>query len=487
MTDRSDEMLASADLELDEGGWERLGIEPDLRQAVRSTHRRISDVDWRYRLAAAADPAFLERRSYEALDRYDDLLVFRLQSWPTFVSRAWVDELASASERLNRLLRSVPQRFFDNDPERVCEFYRFLDPSRLQVLLSEPNGIGTMASRGDFIDTADGLKLIEFNFTPSLGGWESTLLVSLQLESPPTRRFLAEHGLEARYTNTMERLFRWALREVRDRSLGDGREINVAFLFDPPEGKGSVRAPEGRGYFREEYRSACRHEGVAGDVFLAMNAEVTFDRYRLFYEGRRIHAVVDLTRRPTDTELYRCFKLGGLLLLNDPVDMILGDKRNLALLSEHTDSGLLSAEESELVRRYVPWTRRLDERQVERGGRRLPLRRLVLEEKDHMVLKRGMDYGGKGVRLGRVSSPEEWERVVDAALEEGVWVAQEALESRPYLYQNGERGCSPHDAIWGPFVFGDEYAGAILRVQPKAAGGAVNLSLEATEGVVLEA
>jgi hypothetical protein len=40
--------------------------------------------------------------------------------------------------------------------------------------------------------------------------------------------------------------------------------------------------------------------------------------------------------------------------------------------------------------------------------------------------------------------------------------------------------------VWGPFDFGDRYGGVILRMQPKAAGGAVNLSLHATAGIVLE-
>jgi hypothetical protein len=102
------------------------------------------------------------------------------------------------------------------------------------------------------------------------------------------------------------------------------------------------------------------------------------------------------------------------------------------------------------------------------------------------VLKDADAFGGAGVVLGRFASAEEWRRTLDRALAEGDWVVQEILEFLPYLYQSGEYGCSIHDVIWGPFVFGDRYGGVVLRMQPKAAGGAVNLSLSATEGIVLE-
>jgi hypothetical protein len=102
------------------------------------------------------------------------------------------------------------------------------------------------------------------------------------------------------------------------------------------------------------------------------------------------------------------------------------------------------------------------------------------------VLKQGMSYGGLGVAIGRFTPPERWRELGRQAAEEGGWVVQELAESLPYLYQTGERGCAPHDAIWGPFVFGDRYAGAFLRVQPKSAADVVNLTQHATQGALVD-
>jgi hypothetical protein len=102
------------------------------------------------------------------------------------------------------------------------------------------------------------------------------------------------------------------------------------------------------------------------------------------------------------------------------------------------------------------------------------------------VLKKAGGHGGSGVVLGRFAAPERWREALATALREGDWVVQETLESLPYLYQSGDYGCSIHDVIWGPFVFGNRYGGVVLRMQPAAAGGPVNLTLHATEGIVLE-
>jgi len=173
-------------------------------------------------------------------------------------------------------------------------------------------------------------------------------------------------------------------------------------------------------------------------------------------------------------------------LFNGPISIVLSDKRNLALLSQSQRSSLFSAEEQEVIRNHIPWTRLVAAERVEFHGEEVFLPDLLAAERNRLVLKEGRSFGGKGVHLGRATSAARWEEVARTALESGGWVVQERLESLPYLYQCGESGCAPHDVIWGPFVFGDTYGGVILRMQPQAAGGAVNLSLAATEGIVLE-
>jgi hypothetical protein len=207
---------------------------------------------------------------------------------------------------------------------------------------------------------------------------------------------------------------------------------------------------------------------------------------QVFFGPTRIHALLELAKDSGSPAIYRCFKAKQLLLFNGPTGLLLSDKRNLALLHENRSSGLLSPGEKETVRRYIPWTYRVTDQKVEFEGGEANLPDLLATARDRLVLKQGSNYGGKGVFLGRFTPAPRWDELVRQALESGDWVVQELLESRSYLYQCGDYGCAPHDVIWGPFVFGNTYGGVILRMQPKADGGAVNLSLTATEGIVFE-
>jgi hypothetical protein len=73
-------------------------------------------------------------------------------------------------------------------------------------------------------------------------------------------------------------------------------------------------------------------------------------------------------------------------------------------------------------------------------------------------------------------------------MEQGGWIVQEHVESRPYLYPP-RPGAEPvpQTVIWGLFCAGWQYAGGWLRMLPQGTGdGIVNSSRGAAEGGILE-
>lgn len=453
-------------------------------EKIRSTHLDLSQADWRFREYAQSREECLKRETYELLDRPNLLLSYRLQSWPTFIRKGTIARFAELSLHVARLIRQVPSLVFDNDPKKISEAYGIYNPTTLELLLDEPTGIETTLSRGDFIDTDDGMKCIEFNFTPSLGGWETSILAEMHLGIAPTARFVEEVGLDFTFTNTVGTLFEHILRTVENRGIPHDGEVNTAMVVTASEG--TVIPPEFTAYFNSEYSQVCRRHDLGGEMVLCFFSELKSVGGRLYRGDQPIHAVIELADEETDQEVYRCFKRGNLCLLNGPVSAILTSKFNVAFLSELADEGGLEEEDAERVRRHVPWTRRVTPQYVTYHGEMEFLPDLLLSRQEELVLKDVHLYGGKGVALGRATPPERWSQLVDSALGTGKWIVQELVHSRPYLYQAGEQGCSSHDVIWGPFVFGDHYAGLILRMQPQAVKGAVNLSLHATEGIVFE-
>jgi hypothetical protein len=86
-----------------------------------------------------------------------------------------------------------------------------------------------------------------------------------------------------------------------------------------------------------------------------------------------------------------------------------------------------SAEERQVFRRHVLWTRLLaDRRTLLPDGQTGSLLEYVHRERETLVLKPNRSYGGKGVVLGHLLAQGEWEAAVGQALADGDrWVVQQ--------------------------------------------------------------
>jgi hypothetical protein len=464
---------------------------PEQRQTLTSdlhaAHASMSGTDLRFREFALQEPRLLERAAFKVLEDNKHRFSYRLQMWPTFLGQRKLDRLRHVSLAISRLVKSLPRRIFKNDPLEICRFYHLVSEAAAEMLISQPNGIEESFARGDLIETTDGFKCIEFNFTPRLGGWETSSLAKLHLAVPEVAEFISREGVKVTYSATTRLMLLHAVQHVRSQGISQDNEINIAMVLNPLDmeqepSQEAIRA------LQEEYSQICRSlgNGTYGQIVPTPYRDLVPVRWELFCRGIRIHAVVELTDEITHSPAFRTFKVGNVALFNGPIEAILSTKENIALLSENVATDLFSPDEKEIIHRHIPWTRRVFTGAVEYQGEQVFLPEFMAANRERLVLKEATNFGGKGVTLGRNVNEAQWLEVVRASLTSGRWVVQECLESIPYLYQNGEYGCSPHDMIWGPFVFGDLYAGVILRMQPKADGGAVNLSLSATEGVVLE-
>jgi len=455
-------------------------------EICQTTHLDLSPLDFEFRRLAHSCSDLLDRSRQPIFSHARDLLTFPLQPWPTFVRSEKIAELKKLSVEISDLLKSVPRRVFKS-PAEMARFYDLASPELGEVFFSQPNCVEEAIARGDFIDTADGFRCIEFNFTPNLGGWETTILVDMHLKVPAFAEFVDRKKIEIRYTNTVRMLFQHVVQDALGKGFGTDGRLIIGILLSAED---SRRPHLGKPlqFFNQELKTTLADLGtpVGAEMIFCPYSELVVSRGQVFCRGRRVHILIDCSDDPLDPKIYRCFKARTVQLYNGPVSGPLSDKRNLALASELEPSGLFSEEERRLIRRVLPWSRKVLPEEVELRGERAFLPELLSRRRDDMVLKQGTAAGGTGVIMGRSTPPAEWEDAVRKALAAGGWMVQERLESRPYLYQSGDSGCSVHDVIWGPFIFGRSYGGVILRMQPHAFGRPVNLSLAATEGIVLE-
>lgn len=106
----------------------------------------------------------------------------------------------------------------------------------------------------------------------------------------------------------------------------------------------------------------------------------------------------------------------------NPVCFDVEAKATLAELSRAAEANesWLSPDERDVITRRVPWTRKLDASTAARAER----------EREHMVLKRSWDYGGRAVFLGIDTPEDKWSEQLEKALAPGdVWIVQERVDA----------------------------------------------------------
>lgn len=448
----------------------------------------LSAINERFREVARQDERLLRRSSFSELDQPNPMLLYAVQPWPTFVGRRVMGQVEEIAVRLSGLIRELPERVFGNDAERLGRYFD-LAPEFVAATLAPPSGIAGSISRADFMLTAQGFRCIEFNIASSLGGWESQVVTDILLRVPAVGELLDRHAVRYVHRSPVHQLFMHAIREILASSHWDGDAINFGIGLRemlPP-----LAARMFGGYLSTEYRTALHDidPALTGELLLCPYEELDEQKGSLYLHGTRLDGLLEWHGHGTHAIAFRCLKAGTIELYNGPSSFILADKRCLALLSRYADdTDLFAPEDAALIRQHVPWTRRVLPGEASYRGETVEIPDLIISRQQDLVLKKGhaVSAAGRDVFLGKTTSGEQWADVLRRALEEGDWVTQEVVESLPFFYQNGEEGCCAHDVIWGPFVFGQTFAGVSLRMQPKALSGVVNLHRGATVGVVFE-
>jgi uncharacterized circularly permuted ATP-grasp superfamily protein len=87
-----------------------------------------------------------------------------------------------------------------------------------------------------------------------------------------------------------------------------------------------------------------------------------------------------------------------------------------ALISDEENAHHFSGDEQEAIRRYVPWTRIVEDRRTRYGDQEINLIDFIRLHKDNLVLKPVREYGGTGILLGWETDPVRWIAGIDQAL-----------------------------------------------------------------------
>lgn len=429
-------------------------------------------------------PDLVQRSTFSCVVDYPGMEGYHLQGWPTWVSRAELALMEKASVAICRLVKSLPDRVFGGDHAALADFFDLESEAQATLLLESPNGIEGAIARIDFIQTPAGMKCLEVNLG-NLGMWQATFLCPRFLNLPIIQEFLHQAGLRAGYTNAVSQLFRHVIDNQLDRHPDWSGDLNLAIVVSPDGHYGPRCHP--LDFYREEYARLLAERGLEGQVFVLPESEIQERRGSLVYEGTRLHLLVEQHYEFTTQKLFRAFKSGAINLFNGAIDRIIGDKRNLAILSEFSESPIFTAEERSVIREFVPWTRIVTAAETGFRGQTLPMAEVLREQRADLVLKQGQSFGGNSVVIGAHSSDDSWRAACNKAIDEaGCWIVQELIPPRRESYLLSDGQTCRHDMVWGMYVFRNAYAGAVMRMIPSESKAIINLSQGATVGLLYE-
>lgn len=401
---------------------------------------------------------------------------YPINSWPFFVSPAFVANMEEMNGNILRITYAAIRGIFNNDPARMAAAMG-IDTVRCSLFLGKLN-LSDICFRTDAVLTASGLKLVEVNVGTSIGGWQIQWMDETFRNHPGYRGFFDQHSVNCR--NTPVTFFRFLIESAARIQDAAPRIILVKVRkgFDPD--------------MYGEFLHHCIGEAVAGSgVDASIRFFASFDELEVtsqgtFHDGDRIHLVTfgDLSGEPpAPVELLRSMLAGRLACPDFPTNMVLSDKRAMALLHHAVQVGALPAADAALVTRYVPRTFLM-------GGPlyRPALMDELLTRKDDYVVKQCDGMQGIDVYVGRFMTAEDWAAKLGTLERPELWIAQEYCESVCF-YGHAPGSRQVFDFVWGVFQFGERFGGSWIRMMPVDGNydGVINSARGAQERIVFEA
>lgn len=136
-------------------------------------------------------------------------------------------------------------------------------------------------------------------------------------------------------------------------------------------------------------------------------------------------------------------------------------KTSLAFMHDPRFSDLFLEHERRLVDDLVPWTAKLERGQsVLFEGQSIELAALLRDRRPDLVVKQQYDIRGDGVTVGRSTSPDAWQNVIETLWDTGA-VVQRYISPSQYevVLAREPREATPMNVSLDSFVFNGRFAG----------------------------
>lgn len=273
-------------------------------------------------------------------------------------------------------------------------------------------------SRFDALIEGQSLKLVEFNCDSPAGAAYTDQLEEVLFSEGPLEDFFKDYQLKRyeRVQSILDALLQtyeeFGGYETPQIAITDWRHVRTTAEFQ----------------FLKSFFESKGYKTTIADP-----RELKYKGGKLYHKGFRIHLVYRrvvfdelLDHLDEMTDLIKAYRDRAICMVNPLRSRLAGTKALLSVLTNSEYDHFFTESENKIKREYIPWTRRMTDAEDFYGRKKIYLIDFLKDEKETLVLKPASGYGGKDVSIGRETTDDDWNRIIDKALK-GEWVVQEYI------------------------------------------------------------
>jgi uncharacterized circularly permuted ATP-grasp superfamily protein len=380
---------------------------------------------------------------------------------PFFLSTADEARIRAAAETIAALGERVIRAAFESDDLYIALGVTEAEDELIDI---EPGyGTASTASRLDAFLLPDSLYFAEYNAESPAGiGYTQRLCEVFDSTSMMVR--FREHR-QVRYHKVIDGLLEALMASYRDWggtakpptiAIVDWREVPTWTEFE---------------VLRDAFSAAGVPTIVCDPRELALtNGVLMAQGMRIDLVYRRVLVNDILARSEECKTLVDACKARVVCMANSFRCKLAHKKAFFAVLTDPAHESMFSRPELDVVRAHVPWTRVLDDVEVQKGDWRGDLLELARAWREHLVLKPNDEYGGKGVNLGWEMTESDWTAGLEAALKDpyGTWIVQERIPVRREVFPQfdalGHVSMNEMLVDFAPYLFRGRMGGYLTRL-----------------------
>ena len=375
---------------------------------------------------------------------------------PHIISRTLYDEVARAAQTIARAIERVVERALI-DKDLLAELS--LTPREEQMARIDP-GYSQLCvtSRLDAYVSEDGFKFLEYNAESPAGVGDQMQLEKVLFELAHMKHLLEERAHWR--PEPHKRLLQSLLQAYREWG-GDKEQPRIAIV----DWKGVSTESEFR--ILQKYFVAEGYSTIIADPddLRYHDGQLSCGDFVIDIVYKRVVIHEFLERCAEDHPLAQAYADRRVCIANSFRTKLAHKKAGFAILSNPRYIDLFAADELQVLRRHIPWTRRVTEGKTSFEDGEHDLIQLIRREREQLVLKPNDDYGGHGVFLGWETSPAEWEHAIALSLERP-YVVQQRVPLKKVAMPTFSGGLRLDEMFvdFNPFLFHNEVEGALIRL-----------------------